>query len=92
MADFVSLREKLQQALPGLEVREREPMSRHTSFQVGGPAALMACPDSVEALSVVLKLAGEAGVQPFFLGRGSNLLVADEGVDAFLIKLTGAFT
>lgn len=92
MERFESLRRNLQAALPALELREQEPMRRHTSFQVGGPAALMACPTSREALSTVVRLAREAGVQPFFLGKGSNLLVADEGVDAFLIKLAGGLT
>lgn len=92
MEHFASLQRTLQAALPALELREQEPMCRHTSFQVGGPAALMACPTSCEELSTVIKLAREAGVQPFFLGKGSNLLVADEGVDAFLIKLAGGLT
>ena len=59
MDRFGSLREKLQAALPQLELRQQEPMSRHTSFKVGGPAALMACPKSLEELSVILKLARE---------------------------------
>lgn len=92
MEDFGSLREKLHAALPDLDLRVQEPLHRHTSFKVGGPAALMACPTTEEELSVLLRVAHEEGVRPFFLGKGSNLLAADEGVDAFLIKLAGGLT
>ena len=92
MDRFRSLREELRRTLPGLELREGEPMSRHTSFKIGGPAALMALPRSQEELSVLLKTARQAGVTPFFLGKGSNLLVADEGVEAFVVKIAGGLT
>ena len=92
MDRFGSLRERLEAALPGLELREQEPMCRHTSFKVGGPAALMAFPQNGEELSAILKLAREEGVRPFFLGKGSNLLVADQGVEEFVIKIAGGLT
>lgn len=91
MEAFQALSAKLSQ-IPGLEVRAHEPMAHHTTFRVGGPAALMALPKSLEELSAVLRAAAEAGIVPFFLGKGSNLLVADEGVDRFLIKLAGGLT
>ena len=91
MEAFQALSAKLSQ-IPGLEVRAHEPMAHHTTFRVGGPAALMALPKRLEELSAVLRAAAEAGIVPFFLGKGSNLLVADEGVDRFLIKLAGGLT
>ena len=91
MEAFQALSAKLSQ-IPGLEVRAHEPMAQHTTFRVGGPAALMALPKRLEELSAVLRAAAEAGIVPFFLGKGSNLLVADEGVDRFLIKLAGGLT
>ena len=87
-----ALYEQLNKHLPGLDLRRGEPMARHTTFRVGGPAALMALPRGEEELRAVLALAAQEGVRPFFLGKGSNLLVADEGVDAFLIKLAGGLT
>ena len=87
-----TLYEQLNKHLPGLDLRRGEPMARHTTFRVGGPAALMALPRGEEELRAVLALAAQEGVRPFFLGKGSNLLVADEGVDAFLIKLAGGLT
>ena len=91
MEAFQALSAKLSQ-IPGLEVRAHEPMAHHTTFRVGGPAALMALPKRLEELSAGLRAAAEAGIVPFFLGKGSNLLVADEGVDRFLIKLAGGLT
>ena len=89
MVSLQTFRQRLAAALPGLELRDNEPMYRHTTFRVGGPVTLMALPRSVEELSTVVSLAKEAGIEPFFLGRGSNLLVADRGAEAFLIKLAG---
>ena len=89
MVSLQTFHQRLAAALPGLELRDNEPMYRHTTFRVGGPVALMALPRSVEELSTAVSLAKEAGIEPFFLGRGSNLLVADRGAEAFLIKLAG---
>ena len=89
MVSLQTFRQRLAAALPVLELRDNEPMYRHTTFRVGGPVALMALPRSVEELSTAVSLAKEAGIEPFFLGRGSNLLVADRGAEAFLIKLAG---
>ncbi len=76
-------------AAPELELRRDEPMNRHTSFKVGGPAALMALPCSEGEAKAVVKTANELGIQPFFLGNGSNLLVSDRGTDRFVVKLSG---
>ncbi len=89
MVSLQTFRQRLAAALPGLELRDNEPMYKHTTFRVGGPVTLMALPRSVEELSTAVSLAKEAGIEPFFLGRGSNLLVADRGAEAFLIKLAG---
>ena len=79
----------LRAAAPELELRRDEPMNRHTSFKVGGPAALMALPCSEGEAKAVVKTANELGIQPFFLGNGSNLLVSDRGTDRFVVKLSG---
>ena len=86
MDQFVHLREKLSRGCPSLELRIQEPMSRHTSFHIGGPAALMALPRTAEEAAAAVKTAAELEIEPFFMGNGSNLLVADEGIDRFLIK------
>ena len=89
MEELKVLQSKLKAQLPDLELREQEPMRLHTTFRVGGPASLMALPRREADLGQLLRMAFQAGVTPFFLGKGSNLLVADEGVDRFLIKLAG---
>ena len=83
---FEQLHSTLSAACPELELRVDEPMSRHISFRVGGPAALMALPTTVEQAQLCVKTALSLGVEPFFLGNGSNLLVPDEGIRRFLIK------
>lgn len=84
------LERELRRACPELELRKNEPMSRHTTFRVGGPAALMALPKGEEAKAVV-ETAFRCNVVPFFLGNGSNLLVSDRGYDGFVIKLAGNY-
>ena len=86
MDQFDILYKELAHRCPTLELRVREPMSRHTSFRIGGPAALMALPRTEEEAAAALRTAHEVGVEPFFLGNGSNLLVPDEGVERFLMK------
>lgn len=92
MEPLHALQTKLKQHLPQLDLRVAEPMAKHTTFRVGGPAALLALPKGEGEVRQILRLAHQMGVAPFFLGKGSNLLVADEGVDRFLVKLPGGLT
>ena len=85
------LEKLLRERHPLLELRTNEPMSKHTTFRIGGPAALMALPKSVSEAKMVLKDAWELEIQPFFLGNGSNLLVSDQGYPGLVVKLTGEF-
>ena len=66
---YERLDEKLRDYLPDMTVEHDVPMSRHTSFRIGGPARRMAFPESREQLVILLGLAEECGVQPFLLGR-----------------------
>ena len=91
MERLEELKKRLTEGCPGLELRENEPMSRHTTFRIGGPAALMALPKGEEARQV-METAFHCNVVPFFLGNGSNLLVPDEGYDGFVVKLTGNYS
>ena len=83
---FESLHNLLQREIPELELRREEPMSRHTTFKVGGPAALLALPSAEEQLTKAVKLARMEGIEPLFVGLGSNLLVDDHGLNALVIK------
>lgn len=82
--------EKLQDVFYGCTARPLlidEPMSRHTSFKIGGPADLMAMPSNEEELCKLLKRAEEHNVPVTLVGNGSNLLVRDKGVRGLVIKL-----
>mgnify|MGYP001034603724 CR=1 FL=1 len=85
------LEKLLRERCPELELRVSEPMSKHTTFRIGGPAALMALPRTAVEAKAAVKAVRDLGVEPFFLGNGSNLLVADEGYPGFIIKLTWDF-
>ena len=83
---FAELMERLAGRCPGLELREHEPMAKHTSFRVGGPVRLMALPRTAEEAVRVVQAAAELGIKPFFMGNGSNLLVADGGWEGLIVK------
>lgn len=72
------------------EVLYDEPMSRHTSYRIGGPADVMVCPRSVQGIQAALRIAREYGVPVFILGGGSNLLVRDGGLRGMVLNLYGA--
>ena len=72
------------------EIREDEPMSRHTSWRVGGPAKVFFKPDSLDDLSQFLGSL-DANVPVFWFGLGSNLLVRDGGLNAVVIAAAGTF-
>ncbi len=86
MVCFQTLKEQLNTLCPQMDLRAQERMARHTSFRVGGPAALMALPATREEAVLCVETAGKLGIEPFFMGNGSNLLVPDEGVSRFIIK------
>lgn len=62
-----------------IAVTVNEPMSKHTSFQIGGPADYFVCPANQEQLKTAVEIIKSAGIPYFVLGNGSNLLVSDRG-------------
>jgi UDP-N-acetylmuramate dehydrogenase len=70
-----------------LKVLEQEPMSRHTTYEIGGPADYFAEPSTVEALIDLLTVAKEKNMPYLVLGKGSNVLVADKGIRGLVISL-----
>ncbi len=71
----------------GTGVRFDEPMARHTSFRIGGPADALVEPDSEAQLKEVLQWARQTGTSYFVLGGGTNLLVRDGGIRGLVIHL-----
>jgi len=74
----------------GLRVRTDVELGRLTTFKIGGPAAVVATPETVEALQTVQRAVRDAGAPSFVLGNGSNLLVADDGFDGVVIRIGSA--
>jgi UDP-N-acetylmuramate dehydrogenase len=78
--------EKVSEVLPGLSVVCEEPMNKHTTFRIGGPAEYYASP-SAEETAALLSIAHDCGVNVTVIGNGSNLLVADEGIKGLVVEI-----
>ncbi len=79
----------IEQVLAGTrgEVRRDEPLSRHTSFRIGGPADALVSPKDLEDLRGIVRRALREGVPLFVLG-GSNVLVRDGGIRGIVLRLS----
>jgi len=80
-------REQLKAAIKG-RVLFDEPLTRYTSFGIGGPADIMVFPRDLEDLKAALALAREHKVPFFFIGGGTNLLVMDKGIRGMVVNLS----
>ncbi|HIS49918.1 MAG TPA: UDP-N-acetylmuramate dehydrogenase [Candidatus Gallacutalibacter pullistercoris] len=69
-----------------------EPMARHTTFKIGGPADLLISVGNTSQLKKVMQICREHQVPVQILGNGSNMLVSDKGIRGVVIELTGEFT
>ena len=87
MTDMTIFQNNLTEKLPNVELRFDEPMSRHTSFRIGGPVAVMAFPKSAEELAEILKVSALMDITPAILGAGTNVLAPDEGIDGLVVCL-----
>lgn len=74
------------------DVLRDERLSHHTTYRIGGPAALMVTAHSYKALLKTIDILRKEGVEWVVMGRGSNILVADEGYDGCVIKLGKEFS
>ncbi len=72
-----------------LRLRPEEPLAPRTTWRIGGPARFFAEAEDVEALAGLLRWAAAEGLPAIPLGRGSNVLVPDEGLDAVVFVLAG---
>lgn len=71
-------------------LKQQEPMSRHTSFHIGGPADVLAQPQTAAELKQLLKMADQLQIPVTLIGNGSNLLVRDKGIRGLVVKLGNA--
>jgi UDP-N-acetylmuramate dehydrogenase len=85
----------LQAVFHGLDVGEikwDEPLSKHTTWKIGGPADILVTPRKVEHLQLLAKTCNQNGIPWYVIGRGSNLLVRDGGIRGVVIKLADNFS
>ena len=87
MTEMTELQKNLGTLFPETEFRFDEPMSRHTSLRIGGPAEIMAFPQNKTELSNLLKTSALLDLKPVILGAGTNILAPDEGLRGLTICL-----
>ncbi len=84
-----ALFERLSAALPGVPMQAAEPLAKHTSFRIGGPAEVLLSPRSEAELSALLAACRAEGISPRILGGGTNILAPDGGVPGVVISTRG---
>lgn len=87
MTDLTMFQESITRQLPGVALSYYEPMSKHTSFRIGGPAEVMAFPADREELAQILKVSKMLDTTPAILGAGTNILAPDAGISGLVICL-----
>ena len=87
MTDMTVFQQKISALIPDIELKMNEPMTKHTSFKIGGGAEVMAFPKNAEELSATLKASALLDVKPAILGAGTNVLAPDAGISGLVICL-----
>ena len=82
---------KIQELLSKDSVLLNEPMSKHTTFEIGGPADCFVMPATIDEAVTVIKIVNEYDVPLTVLGNGSNLLVMDKGIRGVVVNLNERF-
>lgn len=83
--------DELKQILPQEAVLLDEPMSKHTTFKIGGPADCFVIPSTVEEAVKVIKIIHKYNMPFTMIGNGSNLLVMDKGIRGIVVNLNERF-
>ena len=81
------LTEELQPQLTATVLRLDEPLAKKTTLRVGGPADIFAEPSSEQDLACIVRFCHQRAIPLMLLGRGSNLLISDEGVRGLVVSL-----
>ena len=69
------------------KIKYNEPMAKHTSFKIGGPAQCFINAESVEEIKQICKVASKNDINLTIIGNGSNLLVTDNGINGIVVKV-----
>lgn len=87
MTELTVLQQKMGNFPTACVYKFNEPMSRHTSFRIGGEAEIFACPKNGQELREMLVIAENLGIKPAILGAGTNVLAPDAGLPGMVICL-----
>ena len=87
MTELTTFQRKISALLPEMELRFNEPMAKHTSLRIGGPAEVMAFPKNREELARLLKTSALMDLKPAILGAGTNILAPDDGIRGLVVCL-----
>ena len=79
--------EEIQKIVSKDKIFTNEPMSKYTSFKIGGPAEIFVKINNVEELKLIIKISKQAEVPITVVGNGSNLLVSDDGIRGIVLKI-----
>ena len=90
MLEKTVFQEKIATLVPEITLKFNEPMSKHTSFRIGGPVEVMAFPKTRDELANLLKVSSLLDTKPAILGAGTNVLAPDEGMQGLVICLKDA--
>lgn len=90
--EYNSIENRFCACLGSDNAKQKEPMRKHTTFRIGGPADYYLCPHSTKELQEVIKICKEEKLPYFILGNGSNLLVSDKGYRGAVIQLGKNFS
>ena len=82
-----TMHQDIRDIIPADHVKYDEPMSLHTTFQIGGPADILVIPSTAEEIINVLRYCREQKLPLFVFGLGSNILVRDKGIRGVVMKL-----
>ena len=81
----------LENILDKSRIKYDEPMKKHTTIRIGGPAKCLVLPISIEEIKNIIKYAKSNNIKYYIIGNGSDIVVRDEGIDGLVIKINSKF-
>ena len=85
--NILQICQELTKEVPSEQIYMNEPMSKHTTFRVGGNADIFIKVKNLEQLKFIIKVARKNGIHITIIGNGSNLLVKDNGIRGIVVKI-----
>ena len=85
MTEMTNFQREISRLLPNIKLLFNEPMAKHTSFRIGGPAEVMAFPENADQLAEILKVSTVLDIKPAIIGAGTNILAPDAGLPGLTV-------